>query len=71
MLIAAVPEHCAEPADKAWLIAVGDVEHVSSEFGFDRYALDLDHPRPITAEERAGYCPLWRSVVTVRRIRVW
>src|SRR5580693_3460338 len=44
----------AEAADEAWLVLVGDVEHVRGEVGLDRDAFDLHQARAGAGEQCAG-----------------
>ena len=46
---------CPSAPMKPGLSWLRDVEHVRSELGLDRDALDLDQPRLRSREQRAGY----------------
>src|SRR5205085_8167036 len=51
---AGIAEPCAERADEAGLVHIGDIEHVRAEFRFKLDALDLDDTRLAVREHRAG-----------------
>src|SRR3569833_3875083 len=50
-----IAEQAREPADEAWLVLIGDVDHRLAELGVDPDALDVDQPRLAVGIGRAGH----------------